>query len=450
MNEELNPNIPDVDLRKKQQGKMLLIIAIAMVLLIGAIVLINMSLGEKETDGANTLDAMTPLEAKEQNRQQKGKYGNLASQERVGASDEHADGIYELTGEQPRQRKRSNEVLSDEDYEQVQQTAGVRQISGVNRAPMPSKAEMNRQTQEQLRKYNRRISYDIDPNTPLYQKSQEEIEQERLDREEREFQRKSTERILGSLEKSMQQPGPQQGASAPEIGASQPRTERIARPQNQASSALVQTTNDNTIGRSTTTGFYSASTAAQDEWATVYSAVPAVIHGNGDGIVVQDGSSVRLRLLAETYLNVNGMKQVLHKNTLINGICRISGERVQIQVAAIRIANNLIPVQMVAFDIDGVQGLYIPNLTSKSMLARGLTENASRSFTGSIMTQGNVGQQVGTQLAMEGARGVLNTATNFARRRMQVVRVTIKPNYKVLLKTGNLENTDYTDDISNY
>ena len=115
-----------------------------------------------------------------------------------------------------------------------------------------------------------------------------------------------------------------------------------------------------------------------------------------------------------------------------------------------RINNNVIPVKMIAYDIDGVQGLYIPNLMDKNLLGRELAEAGSRPLQGSVWTQGSMRNQIGTQVATDVARTLTQGASQFARRKMQIVRVTIKPNYKVLLTAGELENTDDTESISNY
>ncbi len=455
MSEELDNNIgddqvADFDTRKKKQGQMLLVLFVAMVLIVGGLVYFTNTMGKKEKkENTSDLENMMPPEAKNKPTKLTEKYGRDYNRK---LSDETYDsGLSELTETQPVFKKRSNEDLTDEDYNEVAKaSSGASLAGGSRRKPVNTKAELNKANQRQIKNAQAQISYHADPDTPMFQKSAEELREERLAELERENNAALTRQVLEGLERASQAQNQPAAAAAAPTGtfASAPPNSTARKKVN--NSGLKNNTAENTIARATDTGFYSQSTVLEENALDQFSYIPAVVHGNGDGIRVQNGSSIKLRLLSETFLMVGGRKKVLPRSTLINGTVRINGDRVNITITAIRIDNNLVPVQMLAYDIDGSQGLYIPNLMDKNLLARELTEAGSRPMQGSIWTQGNFAQQVGTQLATESARSLMQGASQYARRKMNQVRVTIKPNYKVLLTTGSLENSEYTESITNY
>lgn len=452
MSEELNNNItddqtPDFDSRKKKQGQMLLVLLIAMVLVVGGIIYFTNSIGKKEkSENTSDLENMMPPEARNKPTKLTQKYGR----DYRSLSDESYDsGLGELTDTQPVYKKRSNEDLSDEDYAEVAKASSGASNNAGSRKKINTKAELNKANQRQIRNAQAQISYHSDPDTPMFSKSPEEIREERLAELERQNNADLTRQVLQGLERASQSQN--QSPANPAAPAGTFATTVKKTPGNKPGiTGLKNNTAENTIARATDTGFYSQSTVLDENSLNQFSYIPAVIHGNGDGIKVQNGSSIKLRLLSETYLMVGGQKKVLPRSTLINGTVKISGDRVNVVISAIRIDNNLVPVQMLAFDIDGTQGLYIPNLMDKNLLARELAEAGTRPMQGSIWSQGSFGQQIGTQLATESARSLMQGASQYARRKMNQVKVTIKPNYKVLLTTGSLENTEFTESITSY
>lgn len=458
MSEELqnHDEQPDLDARKKKQGQMLLIIGVAMILIVGGLVYFSNSLGKKKPEKENTLtdlDNMMPPEAKNKKRNLNEKYGR--DYDRKLSDENYEQGVSDLTESQPIYKRKSNENLTDEDFEDIRKASrsnGSIVSSGNAQRNTNNKQALNQQNQRAIRNANAQIAYHANPETPMFKKSPEELREERLAELERENNAAMTQQVLAGLERASNAQQQPQNLNANGSDLPAPNNRRATAPRQAAKKevGLQNNSAENTIARATETGFYSHTTALTESFSNDNSFIPAVVHGNGDGIKVSNGSNVKLRLLSETYLMVAGQKRVLPRSTLINGTVRISQDRVNIIVNAIRIDNNLIPVQMVTYDIDGSQGLYIPNLMDKNLLARELAEAGSRPMQGSIWTQGSFQQQVGTQIATESARSLMQGASQYARRKMNQVRVTIKPNYKVLLTTGSLENTENTESITSY
>ena len=168
---------------------------------------------------------------------------------------------------------------------------------------------------------------------------------------------------------------------------------------------------------------------------TRYEAVEGVIHGSGDGVSVTNGSTVKIRILSETKLQLQGEELSLQPNTLITGICSIGGDRIIIKVTNLRIDNYLYPVSMQVYDLDGQQGVYVKDLAQKTQFNSALVQSASQSVQPSyLIGQGNLGNQVGTQIATNTLQSVSNVGRNILTTKIAQVKAFIRPNYRVLLK----------------
>lgn len=66
--------------------------------------------------------------------------------------------------------------------------------------------------------------------------------------------------------------------------------------------------------------------------------------------------------------------------------------------------------------------------------------------TNVVVGQGTVGQQVGTQVAMQGVRQAIQGARQLVTARASTPKVTIRANYKILLKSDKAIPTSSTND----
>ena len=106
--------------------------------------------------------------------------------------------------------------------------------------------------------------------------------------------------------------------------------------------------------------------------------IKAVIDENNKGYL---GSRIRFRLLEE----INVGKYKINKGTILYG--QISGfamQRVNLNVISILKDGNILPVNLSVFDMDGMQGLYVPQSDFREMLR----EMGSNSVQGTQMDQG--------------------------------------------------------------
>ncbi len=132
------------------------------------------------------------------------------------------------------------------------------------------------------------------------------------------------------------------------------------------------------------------------------------------------GSTIKLRLLND--IRING--HFISKNQFIYGTASLSNERLKIQFSSISSGQNILPVSLEAFDMDGLAGIYIPGSINRDV-AKQSTDQA----IGSI-NLATLDPSIGAQAAGAG----IQAAKTLLSRKVKLVKVTVKAGYKVLLK----------------
>ena len=106
------------------------------------------------------------------------------------------------------------------------------------------------------------------------------------------------------------------------------------------------------------------------------------------------------------------------------GIAALENERLLIHISGIRQGNNLLPVALSAYDMDGIAGIYIPRSISKEVVKESSDQGLQRlqlmSLDPSLKTQA-------AAAGVQAAKGLLS-------RKIRQVKVTVKAGYKVVLK----------------
>lgn len=343
-------------------------------------------------------------------------------------------------------RQVSNEHLNGEDYlavteagqQQQRQSAVTRKRQAYNQSVAEQRA---------IARENARLA---DPNAVIFRKSAAESAEERRTAEDREINQRTANLLLDRME--------QGGQGRPAASGSLPGTpivlEQAAEKGPVARIAEEGTIMHGEVSRNTVAQpndkigfFYNFSRKNQGSYSGS-DAILAMVHGQGsDGITVQDGTTAKVRLMQNTVFRLEGRDVILEKGTLLNGICTLGRDRVFISITSLVIGTAIYTVKVQAFDLDGQQGVYVPNLADKNRMAQGLTRVASQSSQGGsyIVSQGGVGRQVGTQVAVQGARSALQGARQILTTKAQSPKVTIRLNYKVLLKSADLFPTSSTN-----
>lgn len=141
-------------------------------------------------------------------------------------------------------------------------------------------------------------------------------------------------------------------------------------------------------------------------------------------VTLTSGREVQIRLLEP----MQAGEIRIPANSIVTGSCKIAGERLDIAISSIQYADNIIPVEIAVYDTDGQRGIFIPN-SDEVKAVKEVASTMANSAGTSIMISDNAG----SQLAADMGKGLIQGASQYVSKKMSVVKVTLKANYKLLL-----------------
>lgn len=151
-------------------------------------------------------------------------------------------------------------------------------------------------------------------------------------------------------------------------------------------------------------------------------AIEAVVHANQ---ILVNGAVIKLRFATDIY--INGV--LIPKGNYANGIASLDNERLEIEINSIRYGNNLFPVKLEVYDMDGLPGIYIPGAITRDV-AKQSADNSLQ-----LMELTTLDPSLKAQAAAAG----INTAKSLLSRKVKLVKVMVKAGYKLLLRDKNSE-----------
>lgn len=154
-------------------------------------------------------------------------------------------------------------------------------------------------------------------------------------------------------------------------------------------------------------------------------AIEAVIH---ETQTVVSGATIKLRLLNDIF--INGI--LVPKDNFVYGVANLSGERLRIQIGGIRYVNQLFPVAMNVYDLDGIEGINVPGAITRDVAK----QSADRSMQNIGFTSIDPSWQV------QAAGAGVEAAKSLFSKKVKLVKVTLKAGYKVLLYDEKQKQSD--------
>ena len=148
----------------------------------------------------------------------------------------------------------------------------------------------------------------------------------------------------------------------------------------------------------------------------------AVIHDTQELVA---GATVKMRLLNDIYINGNHIP----RNQFVFGVCSINGERLTIEVGSIRTGNSLLPISLTVYDMDGLEGIYIPGAITRDA-AKQASDDAMQNIQ-LMSLDPSIGAQVASA-GIEATKGLLS-------KKAKLVKITVKSGYRILLKDTKFE-----------
>lgn len=149
--------------------------------------------------------------------------------------------------------------------------------------------------------------------------------------------------------------------------------------------------------------------------------ISAVIHE--DQIVI-DGQATRIRLTEPLVAGTT----LIPENTILTGMAKIQGERLDILISSIEYQGTIIAVEMTVYDSDAQRGIHIPGsleLNASKEVVANMGNSVGTSFT---MTQ-----STGAQLASDLSKGAIQGVSAYMQKKIRQVRVTLKSGYRIML-----------------
>ena len=173
--------------------------------------------------------------------------------------------------------------------------------------------------------------------------------------------------------------------------------------------------NSTSINQSQQNGFYSLDEPVLAD--VTQNAIQAVIHETQTLVA---GSTVKLRLVNDVY--INGM--LIPKDNFLFGEATLNGERLDIKISSLRYQNSLFPVELSVYDMDGMNGIYIPGAITRDVAK----QSADRAIQGIGLT--TLDPSLGAQAASAG----IEAARDLISKKVKLIKVTVKAGYQVLLR----------------
>lgn len=162
-------------------------------------------------------------------------------------------------------------------------------------------------------------------------------------------------------------------------------------------------------------------TAAGNETVQDKNSIRACVYKT---VTLTDGKELQLRLLEP----MRAGHIVIPENTILTGSARLSGERLNIVINSIQYADNVIPVELAVYDMDGMQGVSVPG-SEELNAAKEIAANMGTSMGSSI----TITDDAGSQLAADLGRSAIQGVSQYVSKKMRTIKVTLKANHRLLL-----------------
>lgn len=166
-------------------------------------------------------------------------------------------------------------------------------------------------------------------------------------------------------------------------------------------------------------GFYTA--GAEKLNSTPKNSIKAYV--DQQQTIVSEGL-VRLRLLEPAQLQ----NRIIPPGTILTAAAKIQTGRLQLKISSIELQGSIIPVDIIIYDLDGQQGLFIPYSAEVSALKE-IAGNMGQSAGTSVMLTQSAGQQAAADLS----RGVVQGISGYFSKKVKAAKVTLKAGHQLLL-----------------
>jgi len=162
-----------------------------------------------------------------------------------------------------------------------------------------------------------------------------------------------------------------------------------------------------------------ADTVKQEKFA----AIPAEVTSRQK---IRQGSVMKL-ILSDS-VTISGI--LLPKGQEIFGLCNLTNQRLMVEINTIRMGNNIIPVDLSIYSLDGIKGIAAPDAIVDHAISSG-ADDAVRSLQ--LLS---ADQSLATQVAGAG----IDAAKGLFSKKVKRIKMKIKTGFPVLLRNNQIKN----------
>lgn len=139
--------------------------------------------------------------------------------------------------------------------------------------------------------------------------------------------------------------------------------------------------------------------------------------------VLQTGSVVKMVL--NNPISIGG--RLLPAGSMVYGTAAIDNERLLIRIPSVRAGDEILPVDLSVYDLDGMEGIYVPGSISRDIL-KSTAEQSVQSMN--ILS---LDPSIKTQAAIAG----IGAVKNMLGKKVKAVRVSVSAGYQVFLRDNH-------------
>lgn len=141
-------------------------------------------------------------------------------------------------------------------------------------------------------------------------------------------------------------------------------------------------------------------------------------------VTVRDNETVQLRLLESVRIG----DAVIPKNSLLTARSKFSGNRMMLLVSTIEVGENIYPVKLTAYDMDGLEGVFVPGSEEMDAL-----KEIGADIGSSIGTSFTFSSSAKDQIIADAAKGLMQGTSNYIVKKIRTIKVTFKGGHRLML-----------------
>lgn len=133
-----------------------------------------------------------------------------------------------------------------------------------------------------------------------------------------------------------------------------------------------------------------------------------------------NGAVIKLQLKND--INVKDI--LVPKGTFLYGACSINNERLIINISSVKYLDNILPVALSVYDLDGMEGIYAPGAITRDVAKQSSDQ----------VTQGMSLSTLDNSLGAQAATAGIQAAKTLISKKTKLVRIAVSAGYEVLLR----------------